>query len=67
MPSASQKRHLVILVENVPTIAFLVTLYSAGDLRVAGWVGTILAALVLGLFVMRRIRPTPSFSASTSI
>ncbi|MDT0684241.1 hypothetical protein RM543_16270 [Roseicyclus sp. F158] len=47
------------LFENAPSLAFFALLRQTGDLRVAGWCGALLAAIVSAAYLSRRLRPHP--------
>lgn len=59
MVAQAQRRMLLGLAENLPSIGFLSLMQLEAGLRIAGWTGTLLSALVLGLFAAGRIRPHP--------
>lgn len=47
------------LFENAPTLAFFAALEITGDLRLSGWIGAGLAALVVAAYLRRWLRPDP--------
>ncbi|WP_116087621.1 hypothetical protein [Tropicimonas sp. IMCC34011] len=47
------------LFENAPSLAFFALLRQTGDLRIAGWCGALLAAIVSAAYLSRRLRPHP--------
>ncbi|CAD0183606.1 hypothetical protein RUESEDTHA_00479 [Ruegeria sp. THAF57] len=54
-----QKRLLQDMFENLPGISFLILSRATDDLRLAGWVGTVLATLVCLAYVKRVLRAHP--------
>ncbi|WP_170409422.1 hypothetical protein [Ruegeria atlantica] len=59
MPDDTQKRLLLEMFENLPGVAFMLLFRATDDLRLAGWVGTVLATLVCVTYVRKKLRPQP--------
>ena len=59
MNSTNQKELLRDILQGAPSLAFLVSWQSGLDIELAGWIGSISAALVLGGFQLRSIRQDP--------
>lgn len=57
MKESNQKRLLLNLLENSPSIAFLSLLQVSNDLRLAGWAGAFFATLTIAAYVTRRLAP----------
>lgn len=57
MAVPQQRQFLLGLAENLPGLSFLLLLRVHGDLRLAGWVGAILAGCVCFAYAKRVIRP----------
>ncbi|WP_371171540.1 hypothetical protein [Aliiroseovarius sp. 2305UL8-7] len=57
----NSRQHLLFtaLFENFPSIVFLALVHWSGDLRLAGWAGAILAAVVCTAYTIGRLRPHP--------
>ncbi len=54
-----QKRLLLGTFENLPGLGFLVLSRATGDLRLAGWIGTVLAAAACCAYAKRIMPPHP--------
>ncbi|WP_170758739.1 hypothetical protein [Ruegeria lacuscaerulensis] len=54
-----QRRLLLDMFENLPGVGFLVLSRATDDLRLTGWVGTILAAAVCISYVKKLVLPHP--------
>ncbi|WP_152563290.1 hypothetical protein [Ruegeria halocynthiae] len=59
MLSDQQKQFLTGFFENLPGLSYLVLYRVSHDLRLAGWIGTALAAMVCIAYVKRLLRPHP--------
>ena len=59
MPGNNQKRLLLEMFENLPGVSFMVLFRTTGDLQLAGWVGTVLAAAVCVTYARNVLRPQP--------
>ncbi|MCG7519210.1 hypothetical protein [Ruegeria sp. Ofav3-42] len=59
MPGANQQRLLLEMFENLPGLTFMILLRTTADLRLAGWVGTVLAAMVCVAYARNSLRPQP--------
>ncbi|CUH50239.1 hypothetical protein [Ruegeria atlantica] len=59
MPSETQKRLLLEMFENLPGVVFMLLFRATDDMRLAGWIGTVLAASVCVTYVRKTLRPQP--------
>lgn len=59
MAGANQKRLLLEMFENLPGLTFMILLRTTADLRLAGWLGTVLAAMVCVAYAPKSLRPQP--------
>jgi hypothetical protein len=59
MIGTQQKQLLLDILENLPGLSFLVLSRATDDLRMTGWIGTLLAALVCLAYLRKLMRPHP--------
>ena len=59
MRTEGQRRYLLTLIENAPSLAFIGIIQLTGDLRVAGGSCAVLAACVLTFFAIRKVPSHP--------
>lgn len=57
MKPSHQKDMMFGVIENIPTISFFALLHLTGDPRIAGWCGSLLAAIVVALYVRNKLKP----------
>ncbi|MEX0316870.1 MAG: hypothetical protein AB3N21_02900 [Ruegeria sp.] len=59
MPGTQQKRLLLGIFENLPGLSFLILSQASGDLRLAGWIGAVLAGFVCATYIKHILDPHP--------
>lgn len=59
MAADQQRQFLHGTIENLPGLSFLLLSQASDDLRLAGWVGTVLAVFVCAAYARRIIQPHP--------
>ena len=59
MAGDQPKRFLTGMFENLPGLSFLILSRASDDLRLVGWIGTILAATVCVAYMRQVVKPHP--------